>query len=224
MEGIHGVAAIPGGPKVGQDRTSTPRLEVCLSIQVLCLYKGNILLLGSGADEDISRDGIIVENFDDITDSDVFPGSDLPMGAGVARGVVKEVNVVRFCAFYDFSIIVLDAVKDFLFWRGWGILGCRNTFRRGCPLEHVDVSMTWIFSLLLCGTLDELWYEAANKGLALPTHGIVVLEVATSKNAGLGIIDCSVRLMALDVFVSIFQSGDCENDKEGEDDETGRYG
>lgn len=193
-----------------QNRTSAPRFEVRLSVQVLRLDKCNILLFRSRADKDISRDGIVIEDLDHIPNAHVFPGRDLPVWSRVSCGVVEQ--VVMFRSLYDLSIIKFKTVKLFLDRGRRRVVSGLSPFRRSSSLKHLYLRRHGILALLGT-TLDELWYEAANKGLALALHSIMVVEVASCEDTSLRIIYGPVGLVSLDVFVSIFQRGDSENDE-----------
>lgn len=81
-----------GGAKVGESRGGVAGLEVCLSVEVLGFDKGDVVVLGGGAYEDVCGDGFVVEDLDKVADMDVLPEGLGPVQGGVGVGLDRGVG------------------------------------------------------------------------------------------------------------------------------------
>jgi hypothetical protein len=66
--------------------------------------------------------------------------------------------------------------------------------------------------------------DAPDEGAALGAGEVWVGPAWTREDSDGGVVHATVRLMALDVFVSVLYGGDAEDDDDGEEDEAGRDG
>lgn len=66
--------------------------------------------------------------------------------------------------------------------------------------------------------------DAPDKSATLGAREVWVGPVWTREDSDGGVVDVAVRLMALNVLVTIFDGSDAEDDKEGQYDETGGDG
>lgn len=91
--------------EVSEGGTCVSGLEIRLSIKVLCLDKRHVFVLGGGAYEEISRNRLIVHDFDKVANSDILPHGFVPMGPNIFAGISKH---MMFNLLHGIRAVVLD--------------------------------------------------------------------------------------------------------------------
>ena len=66
--------------------------------------------------------------------------------------------------------------------------------------------------------------DAPDKGATLGAGEVWVGPAGTREDSDGGVVDATVRLMALNVFVSVLDGSDAKDDDDGQEDEAGRDG
>lgn len=62
----------------GRDRS--PWLEIGFTIQVLCLYEAHPFRVGSGKDNNVSRNLLVIPQYDEVSNFELLPESAFPLG------------------------------------------------------------------------------------------------------------------------------------------------
>jgi len=213
-EGVLGIRALFGVAEMGQGRASTSRLEVRLSVQVFGFHKGDVLFLGGCADDEVRGDRLVVVDFDEISYFDVFPSSLTPAGVILVTPPVEEVGVVRFSVSLGavVGIIILEPIVI-------GLLRVQ-LIRSNCALLHFYIHRLGGLRL----PPERARNEPPNESPALLPGDVMVDEVSTLQYPNDRRVDSAVRLMAFDVFITVLEGGDTQDDEQRQDHETGRYG
>jgi hypothetical protein len=178
-------------------RHRVPALEVGLPIQVLRLHVRDVVVVARRADEDVGRERLVLVDLDKVADFDVFKVRLAPVRAA-RRGV---------------RVVVLDIGVDR---RGnGGVRGVRRGFRFSTHAGGASVGRR---------TLDGRFAahggeHASDEGLALGLHHVRIVPSISRQDFDSAMIDSVVRLMTLEVLITIFQGRQCEDDSEWEDDD-----
>ena len=198
-ESVLCVGAGRGIAEVGKRRDGIARLEIGLAVQILGLDKGDVLVLARCANEYVSGDALMVEDFDKVANAQVLPGAALPVWSG-SRTVANTVVVI--------------------FGFGSAAGGRSNGLLEGFGCDRVRKRLTGLGKPIFADPGG----QSADKSFALRLHCVAIHIVSTStiEDMDFRMVDDPIRLMAFDVLICILDRSHADNNGQGKNGQARR--